>query len=134
MSHNAYSSVEMHLRIFTVFHHIIIELSLVFKHRMTFKDTIIFGIIYQHANDFWNDRYTATYSNTYISSLIWYRWFALIDYIHSNHHSTVCRIFSSLKSFYECPFVTKVVCTNVESSTIEISMQWNWIELFVCLL
>ena len=43
----------------------------------------------------WN---TFKYSNTYITSMIWYRWFALIDYIR-NHHSTVCRIFSSLKKF-----------------------------------
>ena len=43
----------------------------------------------------WN---TVKYSDTYINSLIWYRWFTLIDYI-CNHHSTVCRIFSSLKKF-----------------------------------
>ena len=43
-------------------------------------------------------RNTYKHSNTNINSLIWYRWFVLIDYIR-NHHSTVCRIFSSLKKF-----------------------------------
>ena len=43
----------------------------------------------------WN---TVTYSNTNINSMIRYRWLALIDYI-GIHHSTVYRIFSSLKKF-----------------------------------